>query len=115
MVDILAMHDCQLISTSESIDTTTAMGRIFFTMCSAINECESDKTSERVKIGMERAKSEGKDCNRPPKKLSAYQIEKAKTILANDPQISRRELSKQFEGISRPTLIKCLRGEELIV
>ena len=109
MADNLKLLRVDMISTSESIDTTTAMGRMFFVICAALNECESNKTSERVHIGMDRAKAEGKLCHRPRKPLSDYQITKAKKILEENPTISQRRLAAQFEGISRPKLIQGLR------
>ena len=106
---------CDLISTTEAIDTTTAIGRMFFVVCAAIAECESDKTSERVKIGMERAAAEGKVCNRPRVELSEYQIKKARRILAENPGISGRALAGQFEGIDRKTLIDRLKELGVVV
>ncbi len=114
MVENLKNWGIDMISTTEAIDTSTAMGKMVLTFCAALNEGESAKTSERVKIGMERAKAEGKVCHRPVKKLSAYQIDKAKTILRNNPNISQRELAQQFDGISRATLIKGLKAEGVL-
>ena len=98
-----------MISTSEAIDTSTAMGRMFFVICAALNECESEKTSERIKIGMERATKEGIVCNRPKIELSEYQINKAKEIIAANPEISGRALAAQFDSIGRNTLLLCLK------
>jgi len=114
MADNLRMAGCDMISTSESIDTSNAIGRMFFVICAALNECESEKTSERVKIGMERARSEGKVCNRPKVELSDYQIEQAKRIIAENPGISGRALSGHFEGIDRKTLVARLRELEVM-
>ncbi len=108
-VESLRLMDIDLILTSESIDTSTAMGRAMMQITAVFAELESAKTSERVKIGMERAKAEGKVCNRPKITLLPYQIDKARRILADDPAISHRKLSSQFEGISRATLINGLR------
>mgnify|MGYP000868621869 FL=1 len=108
-VDNLRLIGVDLILTSEAIDTSNAMGRAMMQITAVFAELESAKTSERVLIGMERARAEGKVCNRPTKELTPYQIQKAKAILRDDPDISQRALASQFDGISRMTLINGLR------
>lgn len=108
-VDNLRLIGVDLILTSEAIDTSNAMGRAMMQITAVFAELESAKTSERVVIGMERARAEGKVCNRPTKELTPYQIQKAKAILRDDPDISQRALASQFDGISRMTLINGLR------
>ena len=83
--------------------------RAMMQMIAVFAELESANTSERVKIGLERAKAQGKVCHRKKTKLSQYQIEKARAILAENPGISERALAAQFNGISRSTLINRLR------
>lgn len=108
-IDRLRIMGIDLIVTTESIDTSSAMGRAMMQITAVFAELESAKTGERVQIGMERARAQGKVCNRPPTTLTPYQIEKAKRILAEDPEISMRKLADQFDGISRTTLIRLLR------
>lgn len=110
----LQAYGVNLICTSEAIDTNTAMGRFFFVVMAALAECESSKTSERVKIGMERAAAEGKVCHRPAAKLSDYQLQKARDILAATPGISRSALAAQFDGIGRTTLIRLLKEAKIL-
>ncbi len=114
MADKLKVYDVNLISVTESIDTTTAIGRMFFVICAALAECESDKTSERVKIGMARVKAEGKLYHRPRKVISNSEIERARRILKQNPVISQRELALHFEGISRPTLVRALKEKGVL-
>jgi len=113
-VNSLNLMGVDLIVTSQAIDTTTAMGRAMMQITAVFAELESANTSERVKIGLERAKAEGKLCHPEQKTLSDYQIEKAKRILAENPDISLRALTKQFSGISRPTLTRELRRLNLL-
>lgn len=108
-VDSLRLIGIDLIVTSQAIDTSNAMGRAMMQITAVFAELESANTAERVIIGMERARAEGKLCNRPTKELTPYQIEKAKAILRDDPEISQRALASQFDGISRMTLISGLR------
>jgi DNA invertase Pin-like site-specific DNA recombinase len=53
------------ISTQESIDTSTPMGRMVFTMVSAVAELEREIIRERVQAGVDRAKAAGTHCGRP--------------------------------------------------
>ena len=108
-VNSLKMMDISLILTSQHIDTSSAMGMAMMQITAVFAELESANTSERSKIGTERAKAEGKLCHRPRKPLSDYQMTKAKKILEENPTISQRRLADQFEGISRPKLIEGLR------
>ncbi len=53
------------ISQSENLDTTSAMGRAFFTIISAISQLERELVSERVRVGLNNAKAKGKRIGRP--------------------------------------------------
>lgn len=90
------------------IDTTTAMGRLIRVILGAIAEFELELIHERTKDGIARARKEGKIVGRPKSTLSEYQLNKAREILANDPNISQRKLAEQFNGIGRRQLIEGL-------
>ncbi|WP_371068826.1 recombinase family protein [Sediminibacillus sp. JSM 1682029] len=60
IVDTLASHDVQLISLSESIDTTTLSGKLVYNILSAIAENEREQIVGRVKMGMTQRAKEGK-------------------------------------------------------
>jgi DNA invertase Pin-like site-specific DNA recombinase len=53
------------VSYQENIDTSSPMGKMVFTMISAMAEFERDITKERVKAGMDKAKRQGKKLGRP--------------------------------------------------
>jgi len=55
------------ISKTDQIDTTSPAGRALFTMISAFAQFERDIISERVKSGIDRARSQGKRLGRPPR------------------------------------------------
>lgn len=95
----------------QDIDTTTPEGRMLRTVLGAIAEFELELIHSRVQDGMERARAEGKVIGRPPATLSPYQIEKARDIIRENPDISQRQLAEQFKGIGRQQLINCLRKE----
>lgn len=50
----------RLIATSQNIDTSTPMGKFFFTVISGIAELEREFIIERTCLGLERARQEGK-------------------------------------------------------
>mgnify|MGYP000409086173 CR=1 FL=1 len=49
-----------LVSVSEKIDTTSAAGKMIFRMLAVMAEFESDQISERVRLGMDFKRSQGK-------------------------------------------------------
>jgi len=53
------------ISYSENIDTSTPMGRVLFTIVSAMAEFERSLIQERVRAGLQKAKRDGKRLGRP--------------------------------------------------
>lgn len=58
----------------QALDTTTPSGRALFQMCGVFAEFERAMISERVKAGLDRAKSKGKCLGRPktnPSKIEA--------------------------------------------
>lgn len=55
----------RLIATSQSIDTESPMGKFFFTILSGFAEMERGMMGERIKLGLERRKKQGKLLGRP--------------------------------------------------
>jgi DNA invertase Pin-like site-specific DNA recombinase len=53
------------ISYDENIDTSSAMGKVMFTVISAFAEFEKSILISRTKLGLERARAEGKIIGRP--------------------------------------------------
>lgn len=98
----------------QPIDTSTPSGKLILTILGAMAEFERELIVERTQDGLERARKQGKTLGRKSTTLSEYQIEKARSILNENPNISMNALSKQFTGISRNTLIKCLKEEGMI-
>lgn len=72
LIDELKERGIHFVSISDSIDTTTSMGKFMFTIMSAFAEMEADLIRERVKSGLESAKSKGRVGGRPkiPKKIA---------------------------------------------
>jgi DNA invertase Pin-like site-specific DNA recombinase len=55
----LKRQGADLVSLTESIDTTTATGRLVFTLLSALAQFERDLTSERTKAALAALKARG--------------------------------------------------------
>jgi DNA invertase Pin-like site-specific DNA recombinase len=76
---ILALEEFQslgvdFISLNESIDTSTPMGKMIFTVIGAVAELERSLIRERVMMGLERAKRQGKRLGRPQKLVDREQV-----------------------------------------
>ena len=66
LVDTLASLGVGLRSLSESIDTTTANGRLFLNLMGALAEFERDLIRERTMAGLASAQARGRVGGRPP-------------------------------------------------
>lgn len=88
-------------SLTESIDTTSAGGRLVFHLFGALAEFERNLISDRTKAGLASARARGRKGGRKPK-MSNADIKKAAAML-KDPTITKTEVAKHF-GVSRVTL-----------
>jgi len=70
----LELKGIDLISISDNINTTTKEGRLFFHLLGAIAQYERELIIERTKLGIERAKKNGKICHRPRIELPMDEI-----------------------------------------
>src|SRR5499425_2739329 len=82
------------VSLSESIDTSTPMGKMIFTVLGAVAELERNLIKERVQMGISRARKQGKRLGRPKR---IFDKEKASTMLQT---MSVREVARHL-GVSR--------------
>lgn len=107
ILQVLNDKNVTLVSNKESLDTSTATGRLMVNMIAAINQFELENLHERQREGIEEAKKRG-----------AYKGRKKKVIPQdiwepNYQKYMNRELNKsQFArviGVSRPTLDKLLK------
>ncbi len=55
----------RLVATSQNIDTSTPMGKFFFTILSGFAEMEREMIRERIKLGLARRKQQGNKLGRP--------------------------------------------------
>lgn len=86
------------VSVRESIDTTTATGKMVFNFLSAVAEFEAALIRERVRAGVARAQASGKHCGRPRRDLDL----RAATVLLGQGH-ALREVASML-GLPRSTL-----------
>jgi len=91
------------ISLSESIDTSTPMGKMVFTVLAAVAELELSLIRERVMMGLERAKAQGKVLGRPRVETSEEQL-----LTLSEQGLSSRQIAKQL-SLSPSTVLRRLR------
>ncbi|MEO4045359.1 recombinase family protein [Hoeflea sp. CAU 1731] len=111
LIDQLGRQGAGFQSLSESIDTTTAGGKLIFHVMGALAEFERSLISERTKGGMAAARRRGKSIGRP-KALSQAQVDHARErIAAGGETISGMA---DILAVDRKTLSRALRsvGEE---
>jgi len=64
VLEELKNKEVRLIATSQNIDTSTPMGKFFFIILSGFAEMERELIRERIKLGLERRKKQGKPLGR---------------------------------------------------
>ena len=111
--DLLAVADdfrergIDLVCTDQPIDTTSAAGKLFFTIVAAFAEFERNLISERTKDGLAATKGRGRNGGRKAK-LKPHDLAYARAqVDAHRPvAVVAREL-----GVSRATVYRALAGD----
>jgi DNA invertase Pin-like site-specific DNA recombinase len=62
------------VSLSESVDTSTPMGRMIFTVLGAVAELERNLIRERIQMGISRVRKQGKQLGRPRVEVDPLQV-----------------------------------------
>ncbi|MBO6893966.1 MAG: recombinase family protein [Roseibium sp.] len=108
MLDELRQRDVGFIAVTQSIDTTTAIGRMVYGQLAVFAEFEREQIRERTKAGMKAAKKRGKHVGRP-RKLSPEQIALARERIESGSH-SLKGMAKILE-VSERTLGRALEAE----
>jgi DNA invertase Pin-like site-specific DNA recombinase len=95
------------VSLSESIDTSTPMGKMIFTVLGAVAELERNLIKERVQMGISRVRKQGKRLGRPKR---IFDRDKARTMLQT---MSAREVARQL-GVSRGVVERVLCSPDAV-
>lgn len=105
---VTALEEFQVLgldfmSLGESIDTSTPVGKMIYTVLGAVAELERSLIRERVVMGLERARREGKQHGRP---VRIFDRERARAL--RDEGKSLREIAGILD-VSRGTVANTLR------
>ncbi len=101
-----------LIVLDQGIDTSTALGRLFFQIIGAIAEFEHALMSERTRDGLTAARARGRTGGQKPK-LGPRQIKLARQMYNEIGQDGKHQhtvaqIATEF-GVSRPTIYRALQ------
>lgn len=95
---------------TQEIDTTSAAGRLVFTILAAVAEMERELIRERVKAGMDRARMEGTRLGRPPRvrPITAHPMWPVVVAGLEAGHLNRAEAARKLK-VRRSTLDAALR------
>ena len=98
--------------TQPELDTTSATGRLVFTILAAVAEMERELIADRVKEGMRHAARQGKRIGRPPVTARPGFVRRWPTVRAElvAGRCSRRQAARRL-GIGTATLARLLATE----
>lgn len=113
LADWLQEHGVDLIVLDQGIDTSTAVGRMFFQILGAIAEFERALMSERTRDGLEAARARGRAGGRKPK-LSPRQVRLAREMYGETGDDGKRlhtvaDIAAEL-GVTRPTIYRALEA-----
>jgi len=108
----LQTRGIDLVVLDQGIDTSTALGRMFFQIIGSIAEFEHALMSERTRDGLEAARARGRTGGQCPK-LTARQAKIAQEMYDEIGPDGRRaqtvgQIAEEF-GVSRPTIYRHLQ------
>lgn len=103
LLDEFRVRNVQLVSVSEAIDTSTPLGRAFFTLVGLLGEVEREWLRERTRAGLDAARRRGVRVGRP----RTY-VPVARARLLMDGGQSLRAAAKMLK-LDPSTLLRALR------
>jgi DNA invertase Pin-like site-specific DNA recombinase len=77
IVEALKRYNIDLICKTQNIDTTTSTGKFTFYLFGAIAELEKEMITERINLGLQRARIKGKKLGRPKGKKDSKKRRKS--------------------------------------
>jgi len=107
----LQARGVNLVVLDQGIDTTTAVGRMFFQILGAIAEFEHALMSERTADGLAAARARGRTGGQKPK-LGPRQVRLARSMYEEKGEDGKRkhtvqQIADEF-GVTRPTIYRAL-------
>jgi DNA invertase Pin-like site-specific DNA recombinase len=105
VISDLTTRNITIVSVKDSIDTSTASGKLMLNMLCVLSDYERTLIKERVQAGLEAARARGRLGGRPVK-LSASD-RKAMKVLYDSKELTVDEICKQYK-ISKPTFYRSI-------
>ncbi len=106
LVGDLEAKGCQFRSLTESIDTSSPAGRLFFHLLAAFGQMERELIIERTQAGLESGRLRGRFGGRP-RKMTVGKVESARELLNSG--MPPRDVATNL-GVSIATLYRWLPG-----
>ena len=106
LVEVLSARGVHLRSLTESIDTSSASGRLVLSVFGALAEFERELIKERTTAGLEAAKARGVRIGRPAA-VTDDQLAQARTLVAAGHRVG--DVARTL-GVGRSTLYRALGG-----
>lgn len=103
-LDDLGTRGVHFRSLTEGIDTSTALGRMFYQLAGAFAEYERTLISERTRAGLNAARAAGRRIGRPPT-LTEEQKASARQLCAQGNSIAA---TARVLGVSRATIRRAI-------
>jgi DNA invertase Pin-like site-specific DNA recombinase len=108
---LLQARDVDLVVLDQGIDTSTAVGKLFFSIIGAIAEFEHALMSERTMDGLAAARARGRTGGQKPK-LGPRQVKLARQMYEETGEDGKRkctvqQIADEF-GVTRPTIYRHL-------
>jgi site-specific DNA recombinase len=114
MMDHLRKEGKEFASVTESLDTSTAMGRFVMDIIQRIAQLESDQIGERTFVGMEqKAKSKGGNLGKPAPYGYSYGPDKALLPVAQEAAIVEEVFQRFADGARKQELAQDLNGRRV--
>ncbi len=112
---LLSSRGVDLVVLDQGIDTSTAVGRLFFQIIGAIAEFEHALMSERTMDGLAAARARGRTGGQKPK-LGRRQVKLAREMYDETGEDGKRkhtvaQIAGEF-GVSRPTIYRHLAAAD---
>lgn len=104
LMELFNERQVNLVSLKENIDTTTAAGKLLFTLISAISQFERDCIVDRTREGLAAARARGRKGGRPP--VDAAVMDKAIRLYESG-EYTVSEIS-ELTGVKKTTLYRHL-------
>lgn len=102
-------REIHFVSIQNNIDTTTPMGRFFFTIMGAFAEMEAELIRERILAGLDAARENGKQLGRPPR---TKEVAKALELYSTS-SLSVTEIAQKCD-LSVPTIYNHIKKQKIL-